>query len=165
MEVALRIADSATGRRYVPLNYRLPIGQLLPLIPPGSLQQASDPSFQLALWKFSFTFNKRFGNHHHHASIGSTKGGPGSVPQLPARKSQEARGRLSVNMSRRKHAKSCWEADGRKSTRAHFERFARNEFSRSLGIEKRDFAAIEFLLRKGRRQLDVYSNPGIKDVR
>ncbi|KAF5125935.1 Succinate dehydrogenase assembly factor 1, mitochondrial [Metarhizium anisopliae] len=41
----------------------------------------------------------------------------------------------------------------------------RAEFDRNLRIEKRDFAAIEFLLRKGRRQLDVYSNPGIKDVR
>ncbi|TWU78408.1 hypothetical protein ED733_008793 [Metarhizium rileyi] len=63
--------------------------------------------------------------------------------------------------------RSCLRESRKKpaSTRAHFERFARNEFSRSLGIEKRDFAAIEFLLRKGRRQLDVYSNPGIKDVR
>ncbi|TFB04288.1 hypothetical protein CCMA1212_003638 [Trichoderma ghanense] len=49
-------------------------------------------------------------------------------------------------------------------TRAHFEKFVRDEFSRNLTIEKRDFAAIEFLLRKGHRQLDVYSSPGIKDV-
>lgn len=41
----------------------------------------------------------------------------------------------------------------------------RAEFARNLGIDKRDFAAIEYLLRKGRRQLDVYSSPGIKDVR
>ncbi|PNY26890.1 Uncharacterized protein TCAP_03182 [Tolypocladium capitatum] len=52
-----------------------------------------------------------------------------------------------------------------KSTRPHFEAFARAEFARNLSIDKRDFAAIEFLLRKGRRQLDVYSSPGIKDVR
>ncbi|KAM4059461.1 complex 1 protein (LYR family) domain-containing protein [Hirsutella rhossiliensis] len=51
------------------------------------------------------------------------------------------------------------------STRPHFESFARAEFARSLAIDKREFAAIEFLLRKGRRQLDVYSSPGIKDVR
>lgn len=41
----------------------------------------------------------------------------------------------------------------------------RTEFHRNLSIDKRDFAAIEFLLRKGRRQLDVYSSPGIKDVK
>ncbi|GJN72973.1 hypothetical protein PLIIFM63780_007039 [Purpureocillium lilacinum] len=51
------------------------------------------------------------------------------------------------------------------STRVHFENFARAEFAKNLSIDKRDFAAIEFLLRKGRRQLDVYSSPGIKDVR
>lgn len=41
----------------------------------------------------------------------------------------------------------------------------RNEFARNMTVDKRDFAAIEFLLRKGRRQLDVYSAPGTKDVR
>ncbi|KAK1246838.1 hypothetical protein MKX08_000640 [Trichoderma sp. CBMAI-0020] len=51
------------------------------------------------------------------------------------------------------------------STRAHFEKFVRDEFSRNLAIDKRDFAAVEFLLRKGHRQLDVYSSPGIKDIR
>lgn len=39
------------------------------------------------------------------------------------------------------------------------------EFTRHLTVEKRDFAAIEFLLRKGKRQLELYSSPGIKDVR
>ncbi|KAL6830760.1 hypothetical protein J3E69DRAFT_353933 [Trichoderma sp. SZMC 28015] len=51
------------------------------------------------------------------------------------------------------------------NTRAHFEKFVRDEFSRNIAVEKRDFAAIEFLLRKGHRQLDVYSSPGIKDIR
>ncbi|KAH7274511.1 hypothetical protein B0J15DRAFT_386281 [Fusarium solani] len=51
------------------------------------------------------------------------------------------------------------------ATRPHFENFARNEFARNLKIDKREFAAIEFLLRKGRRQLEVYASPGIKDVR
>jgi succinate dehydrogenase assembly factor 1 len=41
----------------------------------------------------------------------------------------------------------------------------RNEFRKSLSVDKKDFAAIEFLLRKGRRQLEVYSSPGIRDVR
>jgi hypothetical protein len=43
--------------------------------------------------------------------------------------------------------------------------FNRHEFSRNLAIDKRDFAAIEFLLRKGRRQLEVYGSPGIKDIK
>jgi succinate dehydrogenase assembly factor 1 len=41
----------------------------------------------------------------------------------------------------------------------------RAEFQKHLAVDKRDFAAIEFLLRKGRRQLDVYSAPGVKDIR
>lgn len=41
----------------------------------------------------------------------------------------------------------------------------RSEFAKNLSIDKRDFAAIEFLLRKGKRQLEVYSSPGIKDIR
>ncbi|KZZ89458.1 Complex 1 LYR protein [Moelleriella libera RCEF 2490] len=51
------------------------------------------------------------------------------------------------------------------NTRAHFENFARSEFKRNEAVDRRDFAAIEFLLRKGRRQLEVYSSPGIRDVR
>ncbi|CAH0019454.1 unnamed protein product [Clonostachys rhizophaga] len=77
------------------------------------------------------------------------------------------------------------------STRAHFEQFARlvaftlrhfgsnfarvpnytylhvncrTEFTRNLALDKRDFAAIEFLIRKGRRQLENYASPGIKDI-
>lgn len=42
---------------------------------------------------------------------------------------------------------------------------ARSEFEKHLTVEKRDFAAIEYLLRKGRRQLDAYSEPGIKDIK
>lgn len=49
--------------------------------------------------------------------------------------------------------------------RPHFEAFARAEFKKHRDVEKRDFAAIEFLLRKGRRQLEVMASPGIKDVR
>ncbi|KAK7419328.1 mitochondrial respiratory chain complex II assembly [Neonectria magnoliae] len=56
------------------------------------------------------------------------------------------------------------DVDASQASRPHFENFARAEFVRNLSIDKRDFAAIEFLLRKGRRQLDVYSSPGIKDI-
>lgn len=51
------------------------------------------------------------------------------------------------------------------ATRKHFEAFARAEFQKNVSVEKRDFAAIEFLLRKGRRQLETYSSPGIKDIK
>ncbi|KEY67550.1 hypothetical protein S40285_09866 [Stachybotrys chlorohalonatus IBT 40285] len=51
------------------------------------------------------------------------------------------------------------------STRVHFQNFSRAEFDRNMAIDKRNFAAIEFLLRKGRRQLDTYAAPGIKDIR
>lgn len=43
--------------------------------------------------------------------------------------------------------------------------WSRAEFAKSIRIDKRDFAAIEFLLRKGKRQLETYSSPGIKDIR
>ncbi|KAI0889682.1 complex 1 protein-domain-containing protein, partial [Annulohypoxylon maeteangense] len=50
------------------------------------------------------------------------------------------------------------------ATRPHFESFARSEFHKHIKLDKRDFSAIEFLLRKGRRQLELYSSPGVKDV-
>ncbi|KAH6650272.1 complex 1 protein-domain-containing protein [Chaetomium tenue] len=51
------------------------------------------------------------------------------------------------------------------ASRKHFQVFARNEFEKNMKIDKRDFAAVEFLLRKGRRQLDMYSSPGVKDIK
>lgn len=82
-------------------------------------------------------------------------------------------------------------ADFLENTRPHFESFARSaisslvlrtytynllestlmlfdnrtEFRKSIGLDKKDFAAIEYLLRKGQRQLEMYSAPGIKDIR
>ncbi|TVY51998.1 Succinate dehydrogenase assembly factor 1, mitochondrial [Lachnellula cervina] len=51
------------------------------------------------------------------------------------------------------------------NTRLHFELYARTEFDKSIGLDKKDFGAIEYLLRKGRRQVDMYSSPGIRDIR
>ncbi|KAK4034812.1 complex 1 protein-domain-containing protein [Parachaetomium inaequale] len=51
------------------------------------------------------------------------------------------------------------------ASRKRFQVFARNEFEKNIAIDKRDFGAIEFLLRKGRRQLDMYSSPGVKDIK
>ena len=41
----------------------------------------------------------------------------------------------------------------------------RSEFYRNKALDKRDFGAIEFLLRKGRRQLELYSSPGITNIK
>jgi hypothetical protein len=41
----------------------------------------------------------------------------------------------------------------------------RTEFQRHITLDKKDFGAIEYLLRKGRRQLEMYSSPGIKDIK
>jgi hypothetical protein len=41
---------------------------------------------------------------------------------------------------------------------------ARNEFKKNLGVDKKDFTAIEFLLRKGQRQLELYASPGIRNI-
>lgn len=40
----------------------------------------------------------------------------------------------------------------------------RDEFREHAHLSKKDFSAIEFLLRKGQRQLDMYSSPGIRNV-
>jgi succinate dehydrogenase assembly factor 1 len=38
------------------------------------------------------------------------------------------------------------------------------EFSKNMGIDKRDFDAIEALIRKGRRQLEIFKDPQVKRV-
>jgi succinate dehydrogenase assembly factor 1 len=62
-------------------------------------------------------------------------------------------------------SKTCISLTELQETRPHFESYARAEFEKNMQIDKKDFAAVEFLVRKGRRQLDVYSSPGIKDIR
>jgi len=41
----------------------------------------------------------------------------------------------------------------------------RREFEKSIRLDKKDFGAIEYLLRKGQRQLEMYSESGIRDIR
>ncbi|KAL5594495.1 hypothetical protein BROUX41_001427 [Berkeleyomyces rouxiae] len=53
----------------------------------------------------------------------------------------------------------------KQDSRAHFEKYARAEFDKYRKLEKRDFATIEYFLRKGTRQLEMYSESTIKDVR
>ncbi|KAI0896881.1 hypothetical protein F4806DRAFT_495389 [Annulohypoxylon nitens] len=61
--------------------------------------------------------------------------------------------------------RSCLRESRKKpaAARPHFESFARSEFNKNIKVDKRDFSAIEFFIRKGRRQLELYSSPGIKD--
>ena len=40
----------------------------------------------------------------------------------------------------------------------------RDEFNMHMDIDKRDFATIELLVRRGTRQLETYSSPGIKNI-
>ncbi|ODQ51775.1 hypothetical protein SAICODRAFT_59404 [Saitoella complicata NRRL Y-17804] len=47
----------------------------------------------------------------------------------------------------------------------HFKHFIRSEFQKNMGLSKKDFSTVEFLVRKGNRQLEMYRNPGIKDIR
>ncbi|CEJ54547.1 hypothetical protein PMG11_00852 [Penicillium brasilianum] len=39
------------------------------------------------------------------------------------------------------------------------------EFQKHLSVNKKDFSAIEYLLRKGHRQLEMYASPGIRNIR
>lgn len=41
----------------------------------------------------------------------------------------------------------------------------RAEFQKNILVGKKDFTAIEYLLRKGHRQLEMYSSPGIRNIR
>ena len=62
--------------------------------------------------------------------------------------------------------RSCLRAARAKpiETRTHFEAFARKKFEENLHLDKKDFGTIEFLLRKGRRQLEIYEGPNITNI-
>ncbi|KAE8549791.1 hypothetical protein TMatcc_000829 [Talaromyces marneffei ATCC 18224] len=49
-------------------------------------------------------------------------------------------------------------------TRDHFRAFAQSEFRKQLDVNKKDFSTIEHLLRKGHKQLETYSSPGIRNI-
>lgn len=49
-------------------------------------------------------------------------------------------------------------------TRPNFEAFARREFEKNISRDKKDFQTIEFLLRKGERQLETYEAPNITNI-
>ncbi|MCJ1230526.1 hypothetical protein MMC12_007200 [Toensbergia leucococca] len=51
-----------------------------------------------------------------------------------------------------------------KDVQENFRSYTRIEFKKNFTLDKKDFAAIEYLLRKGHRQLEIYSSPGIKNI-
>lgn len=60
----------------------------------------------------------------------------------------------------------CLRASRKKpeDTRRNFIEFARDEFRRHAAIDKKDFSAIEHLLRRGQRQLKIYENASIRNI-
>ncbi|KAF2456716.1 complex 1 protein-domain-containing protein [Lineolata rhizophorae] len=62
--------------------------------------------------------------------------------------------------------RACLRAARKKpaDTRANFIEFARREFRANASIDRKNFAAIEFMLRKGQRQLEICSSPGIRNI-
>ena len=40
----------------------------------------------------------------------------------------------------------------------------RSEFMKNMALDKKDFSAIEYLLRRGQRQLEIYASPGIRNI-
>ncbi|PWW76138.1 hypothetical protein C7212DRAFT_189288 [Tuber magnatum] len=62
--------------------------------------------------------------------------------------------------------KLCLREAGKKPTEVqnNFRNYARASFRAHLDVNQRDFATIEHLLRVGRRKLEVYSQPGIKNI-
>lgn len=62
--------------------------------------------------------------------------------------------------------RSCLRAARAKprETQPQFQTFARREFEHHLHLDKKDFSAIEFLLRKGNRQLEQYAQPNVTRI-
>lgn len=62
--------------------------------------------------------------------------------------------------------RNCLRAARKKpaQTRPNFESFARREFEKHIHMDRRDFGSIEFLVRKGTRQLETYDAPNITNI-
>ena len=117
-------------------------------------------------------------------AIGPSARGIGSVPEVLERKQEKASSKYPPIGT------SSFLFDTLQNTRPHFESFARSasfgllpclhshnllepplmccesrtEFQKNIRLDKKDFATVEYLLRKGQRQLEMYSAPGIKDI-
>ncbi|EAS31794.3 uncharacterized protein CIMG_07273 [Coccidioides immitis RS] len=57
-------------------------------------------------------------------------------------------------------------------SQANFKRYARRvdgktprqEFQKNRDVNRKDFATIEYLLRRGQKQLEMYASPGIRNI-
>ncbi|EER24737.1 complex 1 protein (LYR family) protein [Coccidioides posadasii C735 delta SOWgp] len=49
-------------------------------------------------------------------------------------------------------------------SQANFKRYARQEFQKNRDVNRKDFATIEYLLRRGQKQLEMYASPGIRNI-
>ncbi|KIW01342.1 uncharacterized protein PV09_07114 [Verruconis gallopava] len=63
--------------------------------------------------------------------------------------------------------RKCLRAANKKpaETRMNFINFTKEEFRKNRNLDRKDFGTIEFLIRKGHRQLAIYEDPGIKNIR
>ena len=61
--------------------------------------------------------------------------------------------------------RSCIRASYKKGpARQEFIDYARQEFHKFRGLSRKDFTTIEYLLRRGNRQLETYSSPNLTRV-
>ena len=49
-------------------------------------------------------------------------------------------------------------------SRPHFLNFVRGEFRKNSNLSRREFNAIEYLIRTGKRRLEMYQDPTVKDI-
>ncbi len=49
-------------------------------------------------------------------------------------------------------------------SRAEFRRFAREQLDAKRGVDRKDFLRIEDLLRRGRRQLELFGRPDVMHI-
>ncbi|MCJ1441783.1 MAG: hypothetical protein MMC23_002275 [Stictis urceolatum] len=52
----------------------------------------------------------------------------------------------------------------RQGARSNFRTFAQGEFRKNATVDRKDFSTVEYLVRRGQRQLELYSEPGIKNI-
>lgn len=61
--------------------------------------------------------------------------------------------------------RSCIRASYKKGVvRKDFIDYTRQEFGRFKNLSRKDFTTIEYLLRRGSRKLEVYSNPNLTRI-
>ncbi|VVT53683.1 uncharacterized protein SAPINGB_P003697 [Magnusiomyces paraingens] len=46
----------------------------------------------------------------------------------------------------------------------NFREFTRRNFRKYSGMSRKEFGAIEHLIRKGKKMLELYTNPGVRNI-